>query len=162
MKVQTKIFNHFFPDIKSRWKHKWKVVISYLIVSIYCITNVKKRFPKTVFRYKYSRLDKKSNCNCCLRLFRKKKKLESRNKVCGTKEFCNIMMPCKDTSLIELYQYQKSDKALFSIYAYLESLTDVKIILTVHLQQKEVFQCLQCNHLKAQKISMMYAEIKIA
>ena len=44
---------------------------------------------------------------------------------------------------------------------------DVKIILKIHLQQiqgnifHQVFQCLQYLHLEAQKISMIYTEVKI-
>ena len=46
-------------------------------------------------------------------------------------------MPSEDTETLEFNQYQKSDKALFIIYADLESiierLMDVKIILKIHL-----------------------------
>ena len=49
-------------------------------------------------------------------------------------------MPSKDTNILAFNQYQKSDKALFIIYADLEciieKLMDVKIILKIHLQQK--------------------------
>ena len=44
---------------------------------------------------------------------------------------------------------------------------DIKIILKIHLQQKEanilhqVFQCLQYLGLEAYKISMMYTEVNI-
>ena len=47
-------------------------------------------------------------------------------------------------------------------------LIDVKIILKIHLQQKQVnifhqvFQCLQDHHLKAYKISMLHINIKIS
>ena len=43
----------------------------------------------------------------------------------------------------------------------------VKIILKIHIQQKQVnlchqvFQCLQYLHLEAKKISIMYTEINI-
>ena len=33
--VTEKFFNQFFPGIKLGWKHKLKIVISYLIVFIY-------------------------------------------------------------------------------------------------------------------------------
>ena len=34
--VIKEIFSHFFLDIKLGWKRQWEVVISYLIVFIYC------------------------------------------------------------------------------------------------------------------------------
>ena len=67
-------------------------------------------------------------------------------------------MPSEDTKILEFNQYQKSDKAPFIIYADLECLiekidgcknnpensysTKVNIF-------NQVFQCLQCHHLKA-------------
>ena len=45
-----------------------------------------------------------------------------------------------NTKILEFNQYQKSDKASFIIYAYLEiyekRLMDIKRILKIHLQQK--------------------------
>ena len=75
--------------------------------------------------------------------------------------------------ILEFNQYQKSDKAPFIVYADLKCfnrnrLLDVKIILAHYLQQKQVnifhqdFQYLQYQQFKAQKISMMYTEVKIA
>ena len=37
--------------------------------------------------------------------------------VCENKDFCSVIMPSKDTKILELNQYQKSDKAPFIIYA---------------------------------------------
>ena len=67
-------------------------------------------------------------------------------------------MPSENTKMLEFNQYQKSDKAPFIIYADLECLiekidgcknnpensysTKVNIF-------NQVFQCLQCHHLKA-------------
>ena len=49
-------------------------------------------------------------------------------------------MPFEDTKILELNQYQKSDKAPFAIYADLECLIkrlmDVKVILKIYPQQK--------------------------
>ena len=48
-------------------------------------------------------------------------------------------MSTKDPKIFEFSQYQKSDKALFIIYADLECLIeniDVKIILKIQSQQK--------------------------
>ena len=68
-------------------------------------------------------------------------------------------MPFEGTKILELNQYQKSDKASFIIYADLEFITEKidgwKIILIIHLQQKQAnifhqdFQCLQYHHLEA-------------
>ena len=70
----------------------------------------------------------------CLHSFRTKNKLESINKVC--KDFCNIVKPSRDFKILKFYQYQKSDKRPFIIYANLETLIkkwmDVKIILKQH------------------------------
>ena len=51
-------------------------------------------------------------------------KLESHRKVCENKDFCKIVMPSKDTKILEFNKYQKSDKAPFIIYAGLECLTE--------------------------------------
>ena len=48
-----------------------------------------------------------------------------------TKIFCIIIMPSGGTKILESNQYQKSDKALFIIYAVLQ-LMDVKITLKIH------------------------------
>ena len=48
------------------------------------------------------------------------KKVESHKRVFENKDFCNIIMPCEDTEILEFNQYQKSDKAPFIIYADLE------------------------------------------
>ena len=49
-------------------------------------------------------------------------------------------MPFEGTKILELNQYQKSDKASFIIYADLEFITEKidgwKIILIIHLRQK--------------------------
>ena len=67
-------------------------------------------------------------------------------------------MASEDTKILEFNQYQKSDKAPFMIYPDLECLiekSDVKIILTINLQQEkvnifhQVFQCIQYSHLGA-------------
>ena len=40
------------------------------------------------------------------------KKLESHKKVCENKDFCIFIMSSEDTKILEVDQYQKSDKAL--------------------------------------------------
>ena len=65
--------------------------------------------------------------------------LESHKKVCENKNFCNVIIPIKDTKILECNQYQKSDKAPFMIYADLECIIEkieLKIILKINLQQK--------------------------
>ena len=56
----------------------------------------------------------------CLFSFRTKNKIESHKKLCENKIFYNVIMSSEDTKLLEFNQYQKSDKALFIIYADLE------------------------------------------
>ena len=61
----------------------------------------------------------KNNCNVyCLNglhSFRTKNKLESYEKVCENKDFCNVIISFEDTRILEFNQYQKSDKAPFVI-----------------------------------------------
>ena len=76
----------------------------------------------------------------CVRSFRTKNKLRSYRRVCETEDFCDTIMASEDTKILELNQYQKSDKAPFAIYADLECLIkrlmDVKVILKIYPQQK--------------------------
>ena len=46
-----------------------------------------------------------SYCLDCLHSFRTKSKLESHEKVCKNKYFCNVMMPSEDTKILEFNQY---------------------------------------------------------
>ena len=59
-------------------------------------------------------------CLNCPHSFRTKNKLESHKRVCENKDFCNAIMSSEDTQILEVNQYQKSDKAQFVIYADLE------------------------------------------
>ena len=63
-------------------------------------------------------------CLNCLHSFRTKNTLESHQKVCEYKDFCNVIIPFEDTKILEFNQYQKSDKALFIIYADLECIIE--------------------------------------
>ena len=63
-------------------------------------------------------------CFNCLHSLRTKNKLESHEKLCENKYFCNVVMPSEDSKILELSQYHKSNKTLFTIYAYLESLKE--------------------------------------
>ena len=56
--------------------------------------------------------------------FCNRNKRESHKKVCGNKDFCDIIMPSEDTKLLEFNQYQKYDKVPFIIYADLECLIE--------------------------------------
>ena len=40
-----------------------------------------------------------------LHSFRTKNKLESHNKVCKNKDFCNVITPSEDTKMLEFYQF---------------------------------------------------------
>ena len=44
--------------------------------------------------------------------------------VCENKDFCSVIMPSKDTKILELNQDQKSDKAPFIIYADLQCIIE--------------------------------------
>ena len=46
-------------------------------------------------------------CLNCLKSFRTKNKLELHKRKCGNKDFVNVIMPSKDTKLLEFNQYQK-------------------------------------------------------
>ena len=63
-------------------------------------------------------------CLNFLHSFPTEKKFKSHKKLCENKGFCNIIMRSKDTKILEFNQNQKSDKASFVIYAYLECLTE--------------------------------------
>ena len=63
-------------------------------------------------------------CLNCLHSFATENKRESHKKVCENKDFCDVVMPSEDTKILELNQYQKSDKATFIIYADLECLIE--------------------------------------
>ena len=66
------------------------------------------------------------DCYClnCLHTFATENKRETHKKVCENKDFCNVVMSIKDTKILEFYQYLKSDKAPFIIYADLECLIE--------------------------------------
>ena len=80
-------------------------------------------------------------------------KLESHKKVCENKDFCNVIMPSKNTIILKCNQYQKLDKAPFIIYADLEYIIEksdrcknnpenssrIKVSEKFH----QFFQCLQ-------------------
>ena len=52
------------------------------------------------------------------------KTLQSHQRVCENKDFCNIIMPPEDTKILEFNQYQKSDKPPFIIYGDLECIAE--------------------------------------
>ena len=54
----------------------------------------------------------------------KKNKLDSHKKVCENKDFFNVIMASEDTKILEVNQYQKSDKVPFIIYADLECIVE--------------------------------------
>ena len=63
----------------------------------------------------------KRNGNYCylnfLHSFGTKNKLGSHEKICETKDFCNVVMPSEDIKILEFVQYCKSDNGPFLIYA---------------------------------------------
>ena len=56
-------------------------------------------------------------CLNCLHSFATENKRESYKKICKNKEFCNVIRPSEDSSILGFNQYQKSDKGPFLIYA---------------------------------------------
>ena len=63
-------------------------------------------------------------CLNCLHPFRTKSKLEHHKKLCGNKDFCNVIMRSEDTKILELNQCQKSGKAPFIIQAVFECMIE--------------------------------------
>ena len=63
-------------------------------------------------------------CLSCLHSFATENKREFHGKIYENKEFCNIVMSSEDTKILELNQYQISDKAPLIIYADLECLIE--------------------------------------
>ena len=113
-------------------------------------------------------------CLNCLYSLITENKLESYKRVCENKDFCNVIMSSEKTKILDFNQYQKSDKAPFIFYAYLECI--IKKIdgyknnpesssttkLSKHiLSGISFFQCPQYYNLEALKISMKYTEVKI-
>ena len=63
-------------------------------------------------------------CFNCLHSFATENKLGFHKELCENKDFCHLVMPSEDTKILESNQYQKSDKALFIIYADPECLIE--------------------------------------
>ena len=108
------------------------------------------------------------NCLNCLHAFATENKHEFDKKVHENKDFCNVVIPSADNKILKFSQHQKS----YIILTYFEGLMEkfdgcknntenssiTKVVEHIH----QLFQCLLYHHLKAQKISMMYTEVKIA
>ena len=62
-----------------------------------------------------------SYCLTCFHSFRVKNKFESQKKVHENKDFCVALMSSEDTKILEVNQYQTSDKTPSIIYADLKS-----------------------------------------
>ena len=60
----------------------------------------------------------------CLQLFATESKREYHKEVGENKDFCNVIMLSEYTKILEFNQYQKSDKAPFIVYTYLECLIE--------------------------------------
>ena len=54
-------------------------------------------------------------CLNCLHSFATESKLESHIKVYENIDFCNVVMPSEDAKILKFNQYQKSDKALYTV-----------------------------------------------
>ena len=60
--------------------------------------------------------DRKKNLN--------KKQTWISQKVCGNKDFCNVIMPCEHIKILKINQYPKFDKPPFVIHGYLKFLIE--------------------------------------
>ena len=97
---------------------------------------------------------------------RKNVDLVSSRKVCEIKDFSDVIMPSKDTKILEFNKYQNSDKLPFVFSAGFECFIEKTDGCKNNPENTssifhQVFQCLQYHHLEAQKISMMYKKLKI-
>ena len=63
-------------------------------------------------------------CLNCFHSFATENKLESHKRACENKDFYNVNMPSDDTKILAFNQYQKYDKAPFSIYTDLECIIE--------------------------------------
>ena len=50
----------------------------------------------------------------CLHLFKTKRKLESHKKACENNDFCDAVMPSKDSKILEFDQNKRKHLLLFS------------------------------------------------
>ena len=66
------------------------------------------------------------DCYClnCFHWYRTKNKLESHQKICENRNYCNVEMPDEDNKIIKYNQGEKSIKSPFIIYADLECLLE--------------------------------------
>ena len=78
-------------------------------------------------------------------------------------------MPFEDNKILEVNQYQKSDKAPFDICRDIECvIEDIDRYTNTHenlsatnVSGHQIFQCLKYHHLQVLKGSMIYKEVKI-
>ena len=93
-----------------------------------------------------------------------KQKLESHKKVCENKDVCNVIMPSQDTKRLEFNQYIVPFVFYVDLDCVIEQIHGFKNNPEISSMRKvsEHIACLQYLYLEAQRISMMYTEIKIA
>ena len=72
---------------------------------------------KTISTIKRNKHHDDFYCLNCLHSFATEKKHESHKKVYENKDYCNFIIPSKDTKIFEFNQCQKFKNALFTIYA---------------------------------------------
>ena len=109
----------------------------------------------------------------CFHSFATENKPQLHKRVCENKGICNVIMSSEDTNMLEFKQQQKSDKTSFIIYAdldciienigecqnNLENLSTAKV--SKHIPSGFSMFTISFR-LEAQKISMMYTEVKVA
>ena len=100
----------------------------------------------------------------CFYSFATETKLKSHKRVWENKDFCNTTTPSEDTKILKFNQYQKSNKAPLIIYADLGSKIEKVDGCKNNPENSSttrVSKHLLYLLLEAQKIIMMYAEVKI-
>ena len=111
-------------------------------------------------------------CLNWLNFFRTKNKLELLKKVCGNKDFCNIVMSSEDTKILGFNKNQKPEKVPFIIYADLECLIRKTDCCKTNLRKPSTtkvddhipsnFSMFTISSVKSIENKHMYTEIEIA
>ena len=94
-----------YPSEKYDWKrHKTNAVtIAVILLMIQKVLYCNKKFPAIL---RGIMLKHHSNFYClnCLSFFATENKCKSHKKVCENKDFCNVVMPSKDSKMLEVNQ----------------------------------------------------------
>ena len=110
-------------------------------------------------------------CLNCFRAYTTENKLESHKKVCENHDYCCIEMPNEGNKILKYNHREKSMKALFIIYADLESLLEKMNTFYDSPQKSSTtkinkhapsgYSLFTYVHLMKQKIRLVIIEVKI-